>query len=109
MWSAKLTTARSGACVARGGGLGAAARVCRVCTILGLATNGVYRGGSLLKRGIKGMCHLSLLRRRADDLSQLGLATDNVRVRTMLLKLSFEMTAEAVRLKVRAAAPGDEA
>jgi hypothetical protein len=55
------------------------------------------------------MCHVSLLRRRADDLRHLGLATDSVRLRTMLLKLSFEMLAEEVRLEVRAAAPVDEA
>jgi hypothetical protein len=52
------------------------------------------------------MSHVSLLRRRAEELLCLALMTENLSTRTMLLNLSSEMTAEAVRLEaiIKAAA-----
>jgi hypothetical protein len=45
------------------------------------------------------MCHVSLLRRRSKDLLQLGLTTDDLAMRTMLLTWSTELAEEALRLE----------
>jgi hypothetical protein len=45
------------------------------------------------------MSRVSLLRRGAEELLCLALMTENLDTRTMLLNLSSEVTAEAIRLE----------